>query len=403
MIEDIPFDGDMSKPLPENLKKVRRAQVEYTMKLLDKPEFQLPAHDALVADFLAFGMPKTTEIDQAEQEENNRVRLEVEIEAIRKRQLERQHHQDKINTVYRSIDLMLQHNLDKVISKPLKYLADVKDLGHYKRICSALGSENLSINQYAELIDTCDWISKDYIRLANSATVRADLNATTAPEATDSKQAVNILGANNASALFPRLILEHNFKQHSGLAKEMWSRLMKLQQISSIAAFKLAEHHNLNAQHAFLTNSFALLPYMVFLNLFTAEAKKAKLATHNKAMTLKDDFKLSVLDKYEPGSDVIYKLYHFAPSLLESAIDSLNCVHIPAVEILNGETGFEDRKLIANRAFGYAAYRLLMSAKKIAPEEANTFLQQYNMDQESLNILQKIDFAKMNVFKMRKT
>ncbi|AWB66554.1 hypothetical protein C2869_08975 [Saccharobesus litoralis] len=402
LIEDIPFDGDTSKPLPESLKKVRRTHINYSMKLLEQPEFQQSPADELLTRFLAYGKPpEQAVIDESEQEELNRVRLDVEIEAIKRRQFEKRQAQEKIEAAYRSVDLMLGNNLEKVLDKPIKFIGNHKDLGFYKVICSELGAEHLSVNQFAGIVESCSWITQDYIRIANNSMVRSDLQATNAPEATDVKSAINILGVANASCLFPRLIIEYNYRQHAGLAKDMWNRLIKFQQLSSIAAYKLARHFGLDGDHLFLTSALSALPYMAFLNMYTSEAKRAKLASYNKALSLQDDFRLSVLDNYEPGSELLYKLYHFAPSFTTLAIDSLNLIHLPAVSTLEGESGFEDRQLLLRRAQGFATFRLLLSAKLIEPEQANGFLKAHNIDQVSLDVLQNIDFARINLYKMR--
>ena len=105
-IDDIPFDGDATDPLPElGKKRITAAQLSYKDRL--SFELEHTAAELTFFNYLAEGnkaAQKTAE--EAELEAAmNRVRLEVEIDAIRRRMQQKQDIEDK--KVYLKIRFML--------------------------------------------------------------------------------------------------------------------------------------------------------------------------------------------------------------------------------------------------------------------------------------------------------
>ncbi|NTS76829.1 HDOD domain-containing protein [Catenovulum sp. SM1970] len=401
MFDDLPFEGDASAPLPEKLFKKTPKLIAYTMKMAQEDEFQLAEFDNRIAQYIALGKPKDHELDiEAElaQEEANRVRLDIEVEAIRKRAIEKKRRQEQIDSVYHSIDLMLEKQLDKVITKPLKYLADGKDLSYLKPIFADLASSTLSTNQLIAQVTPCEWLVNDYIRLANSASVRNAMGLNINGECKDVKAALNIFGTKGVSLLLPHLIIEHSYKLYAGMMKSVWGRLLQFQKMTAFAAYKLAKSKGEDAVSAYLYAAMAILPEFVFTHLYTAQAKIVKASAQEKAMQLRDDLRLSLVTDYQPTPHALAKLFNFSPSLLPHVSATLDTPNLDLVDVVQNTGEQPIQASIYMQARGFCIYKTLASAQILEPGQAKEILHAYQMDKNSLNTLQAINFTKENVY-----
>ncbi len=400
VFDDLPFEGDPNAPLPEEFKKKKRPKITYSIKGVDKGEFVLSEFDSKLIHYFAYGKPLLIDVDEEREKEKelNRVRLDVEIEASRNRALASKHEQERIDTVYHSIDLMLTNQLEKSLNRPLKYLSIGSDATIYKRIFTDLGSERLSAGQFSSLIESCDWLCSDYIRLSNTASIRRDLGASNSPEVTEYAQAINLLGIKSSLVSLPRLILENTYKKNEGIAKGLWLRFSKFYQMYAFAAFHLAKINSLNELHLYVIAAMQSMPPMVLAAMYCNQAKAARSASYDAALRQRDDFRLSVIDNYEPGPEVIFKLLHMEESMRYPVLETFNAVHIPLLETLEEGGHHKAEKTVLKQAKGFAIYRFLSAAKLLDTKEANELLKVYQMDKASLDYLQKIDFSNETIY-----
>lgn len=398
-IDDIPFDGDNSTPLTESLKK-RITAAELSYKNRSSFDIDLTPADLRFYEFIAEGNTSAQKsAEEAELEaELNRVRLEVEINAIRRRMQQKQDIKDKQQAVFHSIDLYIEKHLEKAIKVPLKYLTNYRDMSHYKRIFSELGDDRLSISRLTSLIGSCDWLSKEIINFVNSTGYK---NKFKTKEAKDLQQAINLLNVRGVTILIPKLVIEKNIRSYSGYMKKPWQRLLQYQQITSMCAFLLARHQNRNnAYKTYLISAINMFPEFLLLNMLAILSKEGQNYARQTATHHQDDFRMQSIDSYEPSANIVANLMTLSEIIKPLVVDAFNFNNIPMMPVLEGEEEHFDEFSIIQKAKGFTIFRLLMAAQMDKKEEVIQLLKHYGMDNSSLQYLQSIDFKSIDIYEL---
>lgn len=399
-LDDIPFDGDLSEPLPDSLnKRIKPADLSYKDKdkLIESDPIRL---ESLFYKYISEGNNQNTKSDEemSLEAELNQVRLEVEIGAIRKRLQAFQDTRDKRDNVYQSINLFVENNLEKTIKIPLKHLANYDDTGHYKRIFSELGDDRLSVSGLIDLIEPCQWLTKDIINFVNHANFR---NKFKTQAVKDLHQAVNLLNIRGATILIPKFMIERSIRLHSGYMLPTWKRLLKFQQLMSLNAYLLAKEHKLpNPYKMYLVSSMSMSAEVLLLNMLSTLGKEGQIYARQTATQHKDDFRLRCIDEYEPSSYILENLMTLEPLIKPIVVDAFNFNNISVNHILEGCEGHEREFDIISRARGYTIFKILSSLKIGSKEESIELLRRYNMDNSDLQYLQSVDLNQINIYEL---
>lgn len=403
IIEELPFEGDPNAPLPEQFKPKVQIQQSFSLKLLDGDGDDFSEFEQLFCRYLAEGRTQSEdkESEEVKLHELNRVRLDIEIEATRQREMERQRHQENIDTVNHSIDLMLQRGLERGLQKPLKFVGSSDDIRYFKMIFPELGEENITASKLKSIVEQCDWISAELIKVANAAEFRRVLKAAPTTEVTELGQAVNLIGAKACIVLLPKLMLERHMRNHGDFNRGVWRRLLRYQQLYSLNTYLIARHLNRPDAHLFyLLASMRLFSSYLLVNMVTSFAKEAQIASRKIALDRRDDFRISVIDEYQPSIEAMSNLLLLAEPMRDLVVDSFNLSTIPSLNILRGEEDYLDEFAILEKAKGFSQFRTLAAAKLIDKDQAQQLLKAHLMDSATLGMLQQVDYKDWNLYQL---
>ncbi|MER2491136.1 hypothetical protein [Catenovulum sediminis] len=405
-LQDLPFEGDLSTPLGE-LELKRKLHVRLSYKQRDQIAPFCMSAEKIFYQVLAEGnaQERLHEEQRRFEEELNRVLLEVEKDALIKRQFAKDSIRDKKQAVFKSVDLLLEKQLENALTQPLKYFCSSQDMGHLKRIFSVVGDDRMSVTGLTSVIEPCRWLSSAIIKFVNEAGFRATFKT---PEANDLKKAINLLNVEGTCLLLPELLTQYLAQSHKGYMHSQWQRFMRYQQTVNMCAYLLArKSKRTGAYKVALLASVSTFSELMFMNMLAVLGKEALTASMQIANQRQSDFRSQTIGEYLPSTDVFINLMQLANIALPKTIDAFNFSHLPAALILDvfseAETDPKNTSdaactAIIMRAKAFAQYRYISTVKLDNNEHVVDFLKKYRMDNSSLQFLRAQDFRAMSVY-----
>ncbi|WP_016956103.1 hypothetical protein [Catenovulum agarivorans] len=392
-LDDIPFDGDVTTPI-EDLKLKKKAHVRLSYKERNAISPRLLSAQQTFYHYLAQGnlQARLEEEQKAYQSELNRQLLDVEIEALKKRQSDKNSLQQKINSVHRSIDLMLEKQLEGVLNNyPLKYFADTRDLGHFKRIFSVLGDERLSVNGLDSVLTPCNWLAEHITFFTNSTECKSYFKN---QDSTDLKKAINFLNVKGTTALIPVLFVERIVAQQKELLKQPWTRFRCFAYWTALSALFIARQQQRKDLHiVFVLAYMSVFAELMLFNLLSALAKEVQQDSIKTASQHRSDFRVKAIESYLPSGEITANLMQLAEPALHKIIDALNCNYIPAIPVFDQDSGeqLELQQLIA-KAKAFTQYKMLASTNMDEKDDIIELLRAVNMDNQTMQLLREQNY-----------
>ena len=398
-LDDIPFDGDISTPI-EEIKLKKKAHLRLSYK--DRYSLTTPLLPAVQTfyHYLAQGnlQARLEQEQQAYQAELNRQMLDIEIEALKKRQSDKNSQLEKINSVHRSIDMLLEKQLENILTNyPLKYFADSRDIGHFKRVFSIFGNNALSVSGLESAILHCQWLRESLVNFTNTTDCRSFFAN---QESKDLKQALNFLNVKGATALVPVLVVERMFEQQKGFLKEPWYRLRRYAYWTAISALFIARKQKRDDLHlVFLLGFLSVFPELMLFNLLSSQAKEVQQDSIKSASKRQSDFRVKAIESYQPSGEITANLMQLAEPALHKIIDALHFNYIPAAQIFD-EDSTEQLELasIMRKAKAFAQYKMLAVAKMDERDDVLELLKSVEMDNPTMQFLLAQDYNAVTVF-----
>ncbi|EWH11724.1 hypothetical protein DS2_02835 [Catenovulum agarivorans DS-2] len=398
-LDDIPFDGDTSTPIEEiKLKKKAHVQLSYRDRYSLSGRVT-PAQQTFY-HYLAQGnlQARLEKEQQAYQAELNRQLLEVEIEALKKRQSDKNSQLEKVNAVHRSIDLMLEKQLDNTLNNyPLKYFADSRDMGHFKRIFSVLGDDRLSVSGLESAITPCKWLADKFVFFCNSSDCRSHFAN---QESKDLKQATNFLNVKGITALIPVFLVEQKVALQKDFLKQPWSRFRRFAYWTALSALFIGRREKRNDLHiVFLLAYLSVFAELMLFSLLSSVAKDVQQDSIYAASKRQSDFRVKAIESYQPSGEITANLMQLIEPSLHKIIDALHFNYIPAAQIFDSQ-GDEHQALrnIMSKAKAFTQYKMLSIAKMDEREDILELLKLANMDNATMQFLRAQDYNAVSIF-----
>lgn len=398
-LDDIPFDGDVSTPI-EDLKLKKKAHVRLSYKDRNTISSRLLPAEQTFYHYLAQGnlQARLEEEQKAYQLELNRQLLEVEIEALKKRQSDKNSQLEKVNAVHRSIDLMLEKQLEGVLNNyPLKYFADTRDMGHFKRIFSILGDDRLSTNSLDSAISPCAWLTEHIMFFTNTSECKAHFKNA---DSSDLKMALNFLNVKGITALISVLYVERLVAQQKDFLKEPWARLRCYAYWTALSALFIAKQQQRKDLHVvFLLGYMSVFPELTLFNLLSSVAKEVQLESVKQASKRQSDFRVKAIESYHPSGEITANLMQLSSPVLDKIVEALNCNYIPVLAAFDAqEQSQSELYVLLAQAKAFTQYKMLASANMDEKEDIIELLKAGHMDNETMQLLRNQNFHSVSIF-----